>query len=137
MSARSATPAAVLQCPAFVQQNPPWAQSAAYQSALRDVRNPTAMTLIGRGDPTGRGRGFAFTREDPKKAKEDAANAQGVKAQADGSITGERTHGWTATTCWHTCMLCVCREQAGKRKGNRVTVDGSAISLLGKPAHHS
>jgi len=85
----------LLACNALpLQQNPPWAQTAAYQSSLRDVRNPTAMTLIGRGDPTGRGRGFAFTREDPKKAKEDAANPQGVKAQADGSITGERTHVW-------------------------------------------
>lgn len=69
-------------------QNSPWAQSAAYQSALRDTRNPTPMTLTGRGDPTGRGRGFAFTREDPKKAKEEAAPPPGVKAQADGTITG-------------------------------------------------
>ena len=54
------------------------------------------MSLTGRGDPTGRGRGFAFTREDIKKAKEEAAPAQGVKAQADGTITGEDS--------WDNCL---------------------------------
>jgi hypothetical protein len=70
-------------------QNPPWAQSSAYLSALRDTRNPAHLALTGRADPTGRGRGFAFTREDPKKAKDDAAPPPGVKAQADGTITGK------------------------------------------------
>ena len=70
-------------------QNNPWAQSAAYQASLvSDVRNPAALTLVGRGDPTGRGRGFAFVRDDPKRAKEEAAPPPGVQAAADGTITG-------------------------------------------------
>jgi hypothetical protein len=46
------------------------------------------LLLAGRADPTGRGRGFAYTREDPKKAKEEAAPPPGVKAMGDGTITG-------------------------------------------------
>lgn len=71
-------------------QNTPWAQSQAYQSALVHdaARNPASLTLVGRGDPTGRGKGFSFIREDPKRAKEEAAPPPGVTAQADGTITG-------------------------------------------------
>jgi hypothetical protein len=69
-------------------QNPPWQQSAAYHAALRESRNPAVLLLAGRADPTGRGRGFAYTREDPKKAKEEAAPPPGVKAMGDGTITG-------------------------------------------------
>ena len=67
-------------------QNPPWAQSASYSAALRESRNPTALQLTGRGDPTGRGRGFSYMREEVKKAKEDAA---AVKAKDDGTVQGE------------------------------------------------
>lgn len=67
-------------------QNPPWAQSASYSAALRESRNPTALQLTGRGDPTGRGRGFSYMREEVKRAKEEAGPA--VKAKDDGTITG-------------------------------------------------
>lgn len=71
-------------------QNTPWAQSQAYQAALVQdtTRNPASLTLVGRGDPTGRGHGFSFIRDDPKKAKEEAAPPSGLQAQADGTITG-------------------------------------------------
>lgn len=55
---------------------------------MHEGRNPTGLSLVGRGDPTGRGKGFAFIRDDPKKAKEEAAPPPGVKAQVDGTITG-------------------------------------------------
>jgi hypothetical protein len=78
-------------------QSTPWAQSSAYQAALvHEGRNPTGLSLVGRGDPTGRGKGFAFIREDPKKAKEEAAPPPGVKAQADGTITGGAVWGTPA-----------------------------------------
>eukprot|EP00775_Hariotina_reticulata_P011322 gene11322-11472_t len=79
------------QAAAAIEQcviNPPWAQSAAYHAALRESKNPTALLLMGGGDPTGRGRGFAFTREDLKKGKDDAGTGPGVRAKDDGTITG-------------------------------------------------
>jgi hypothetical protein len=74
----------------FAVQNPPWAQAAAYHAALRESKNPTALLLIGGGDPTGRGRGFAFTREEVRKGKDEAGAGPGVRAKDDGTITGEQ-----------------------------------------------
>lgn len=81
-------------------QNTPWAQSQAYQAALVQdtTRNPASLTLVGRGDPTGRGHGFSFIRDDPKKAKDEAAPPSGLQAQADGTITGAgRVKRWSVS----------------------------------------
>jgi hypothetical protein len=59
------------------------------------------LALTGRGDPTGRGRGFAFGAEDPKRIKEEAAPPSGLKAAADGSITGAGARACAcACVCW-------------------------------------
>lgn len=92
-------------------QNPPWAQSASYSAALRESRNPTALQLTGRGDPTARGRGFSYMREEIKKAKEEAA---AVKAKDDGTVQGEvqacRMHarcGWARLVCERRAVFAV------------------------------
>ncbi len=65
----------------------PWAQTSAYAAALREGRNPVALTLTARGDPSGRGRGFEYIREDQRRPR-DEAPAAGLKARDDGTITG-------------------------------------------------
>lgn len=42
-------------------QGAPWAATDAYVSTVREGRGSLALT--GAGDPTGRGRGYSFTRD--------------------------------------------------------------------------
>jgi Protein of unknown function (DUF3591) len=42
-------------------QGAPWASTGAYVDAVREGRGSLALT--GAGDPTGRGRGYSYTRD--------------------------------------------------------------------------
>lgn len=42
-------------------QGAPWAATGAYVDAVREGRGSLALT--GAGDPTGRGRGYSYTRD--------------------------------------------------------------------------
>ncbi|KIY95912.1 Transcription initiation factor TFIID subunit 1 [Monoraphidium neglectum] len=67
----------------------PWHLSEAYQHVLREGRPGMLLALTGIGDPTGRGRGFSFVREDARRlAREEAKPAEGLARREDGTITG-------------------------------------------------
>jgi hypothetical protein len=74
-----------------VPQGLPWDLSDAYQSVLKDQKNVLLM-VSGVGDPTGRGRGISFIREDVRRAGREEVAA--IAARADGSIVGEWCAGF-------------------------------------------
>ncbi len=71
-----------------LSQAAPWKVSDAYVAILKD-KKLASFLLKGIGDPTARGRGFSFMREEVKKHGKHDAPGPGVTSREDGTITGK------------------------------------------------